>query len=67
MSTRDENRKADPAGQAPKTAPGDAAAPGTPGVGENVCPDCRGTGRLDTAPCPTCAGTGKVQDGIGGG
>lgn len=47
-------------------APGDQAAPGTPGVGENVCPDCKGTGRLEGRACPTCGGTGKVQEGIGG-
>lgn len=47
--------------------PGDAAAPGTPGAGENVCPDCKGSGRLDNAPCRTCGGTGKVIEGIGGG
>jgi DnaJ-class molecular chaperone len=47
--------------------PGDDAPPGTPGTGENVCPDCKGTGRLDAAACPTCGGTGKVVEGIGGG
>ncbi|MGJ3265170.1 MAG: hypothetical protein ACFE0R_18250 [Salinarimonas sp.] len=47
-------------------APGDEAAPGTPGTGENVCPDCRGTGRLENRPCPTCGGTGIVEEGIGG-
>jgi DnaJ-class molecular chaperone len=47
--------------------PGDAAPPGTPGAGENVCPDCKGSGRLDNAPCQTCGGTGKVIEGIGGG
>lgn len=46
--------------------PGDDAAPGTPGTGENVCPRCRGTGRLDDADCPECGGTGKVVEGIGG-
>ncbi|WP_181708358.1 hypothetical protein [Chthonobacter rhizosphaerae] len=51
----------------PKPAPGDQAKPGTPGTGENVCPDCRGTGRLDDRPCPTCDGTGVVVDGVGGG
>ncbi len=46
---------------------GDEAAPGTPGTGENVCPDCRGSGRLNKAPCPTCDGTGVVTEGVGGG
>lgn len=47
-------------------APGDQAAPGTPGVGENVCPVCRGTGRRDERECPSCGGTGVVEEGIGG-
>jgi DnaJ-class molecular chaperone len=50
----------------PKVNPGDDAAPGTPGAGENVCPDCKGSGRLNNAPCKTCGGTGKVVEGIGG-
>ena len=51
----------------PKSNPGDEAAPGTPGSGENVCPDCKGSGRMNNAPCRTCGGTGKVIEGIGGG
>ena len=51
----------------PRVNPGDEAAPGTPGAGENVCPDCKGSGRLSNAPCKTCGGTGKVMEGIGGG
>ena len=47
--------------------PGDQAAPGAPGTGENVCPDCRGSGKLGAKPCPTCGGTGKVVEGISGG
>jgi DnaJ-class molecular chaperone len=48
------------------TAPGDEAAAGTPGTGENICRECGGSGRLDGAPCPACAGTGKIIEGIGG-
>ena len=51
----------------PPVNPGDEAAPGTPGAGENVCPDCKGSGQLGNAPCQTCGGTGKVVEGIGGG
>ena len=51
----------------PRVNPGDQAAPGTPGAGENVCPDCKGSGRLSNAPCKTCGGTGKVIEGISGG
>lgn len=46
--------------------PGDQAEPGTPGTGENLCPDCGGSGRIDSGDCPTCDGTGRVIEGIGG-
>jgi DnaJ-class molecular chaperone len=48
-------------------APGDQAPAGTPGTGEDVCPRCGGSGRLDSKPCTECDGTGKVVKGIGGG
>lgn len=47
--------------------PGDDAAPGTPGTGEDICRDCKGSGRMDGKTCPTCGGTGKVIEGVGGG
>jgi len=47
--------------------PGDEAVPGTPGTGENLCPECSGTGKIDSGACPECKGTGKVITGIGGG
>lgn len=59
-------------GSSPSTAsrqmsPGDEAPPGTPGTGEDVCPQCGGTGRLEgSGSCPNCQGTGKVNVGIGG-
>jgi hypothetical protein len=46
--------------------PGDQAAPGTPGTGENLCPDCSGTGKISGKECATCQGTGRVTEGIGG-
>jgi len=46
--------------------PGDEAPPGTPDTGENVCPDCGGSGRREGGECPTCGGTGKVIEAIGG-
>ena len=49
-----------------KLNPGDQAAPGTPGTGENVCPVCRGSGRVEAQACETCGGTGKVIEGTGG-
>jgi DnaJ-class molecular chaperone len=48
------------------TNPGDEAAPGTPGTGENLCRHCNGTGQHDGRACPECGGTGKVIEGIGG-
>jgi RecJ-like exonuclease len=54
-------------GDKPSLNPGDVAEPGTPGTGEDVCPECKGSGQIDSAPCPACGGTGKVIEGIGGG
>lgn len=47
--------------------PGDDAPAGTPGVGENVCSRCNGSGEIDGEPCPNCGGSGVVEKGIGGG
>ncbi|MCR0983285.1 DUF2934 domain-containing protein [Roseomonas populi] len=52
---------------APQLNPGDDAAPGTPGTGEDVCPDCQGSGRLQGRTCETCGGTGIVIKGVAGG
>lgn len=46
--------------------PGDEAPAGTPGTGENLCPECSGTGRLANRECSACEGTGTVIQGIGG-
>lgn len=46
--------------------PGDEAAAGTPGSGDNVCPDCSGSGKLGSIQCPACEGTGVVQGAVGG-
>lgn len=51
----------------PKLNPGDEAQPGTPGTGERICPECRGSGRIGAKPCPNCGGMGKIIEGIGGG
>lgn len=50
----------------PAMKPGDEAREGTPGTGDDVCPDCHGTGAKDSKPCPTCAGTGTITRAIGG-
>jgi DnaJ-class molecular chaperone len=55
-----------PSGAQAPMSPGDEAPPGTPGTGEDVCPDCGGTGKRAGRDCPTCQGTGKVTVGIGG-
>lgn len=47
--------------------PGSEAPEGTAGTGDAVCPQCRGTGRIDSGQCPNCLGTGTVTEGIGGG
>lgn len=46
--------------------PGDEAPPGTPGTGEAMCPNCKGSGRIDGGACDVCGGTGRVIEGIGG-
>lgn len=46
--------------------PADEAAAGAPGTGENVCPRCNGSGRIEGGACPECEGTGKITEGIGG-
>ncbi len=61
--TRDESGKAGGS----KMNPGDVAPPGTPATGEDICPECSGTGRIENRPCPNCGGTGKVVAGIAGG
>jgi DnaJ-class molecular chaperone len=48
-------------------APGDEAPPGTPGTGEDVCPDCGGSGRLHDRECDTCLGRGRVIKAISAG
>ena len=50
----------------PKLSPGDVAEPGTPGTGENVCPDCKGeSGKRVDGDCSTCDGTGTLLTGAG--
>lgn len=46
--------------------PGDEVPPGTEGAGDNVCPDCGGTGRRDGDACVNCGGTGVVTQAVGG-
>ena len=46
--------------------PGDDAAPGTPGTGENLCPARSGSGEKGSQKYEGCNGTGKLIEGIGG-
>ena len=48
-------------------SPGDMAPEGTPGTGEELCPNCGGAGEVHGQECPSCLGIGKVIAGIGGG
>lgn len=49
-------------------SPGDEAAPGTVGSGDDTCPVCSGSGKdADGSTCQNCRGTGIVTEGIGGG
>ena len=46
--------------------PGDEARPGTPGTGEDICPECNGSGKTQRGEtCPKCEGTGRITRGIG--
>jgi hypothetical protein len=48
-------------------APGDEAPPEEPSAGENICPECDGSGKKDGAECPNCEGSGRIIEAIGGG
>jgi len=43
-----------------RKAPGDETEPGARQSGENICPRCSGTGKIDGKACPECRGSGKV-------
>jgi DnaJ-class molecular chaperone len=47
--------------------PGDKAPSGAEGTGEDLCPDCKGSGRVEAGKCETCGGSGTVTEGVGGG
>ena len=64
--TRKNSQNRAASGPAQKLNPGDEAPPGTPGTGEDMCPQCHGKGRMDGSACPRCGGTGRIVEGIGG-
>ena len=47
--------------------PADEGPADAPGIGEEVCGACHGTGLVEGQRCAVCGGTGKVVRGIGGG
>ena len=60
------NPQRDQAGNEPVRHPGDQGRPNAPQVGEQICPECRGTGRRgETATCLTCGGSGRIVQIVG--
>ena len=53
----------------PTDKPGDVVPADAASAGEDLCPDCGGSGRVDGGgeQCPTCGGTGTVIEPVGGG
>ena len=45
--------------------PGDKAQPDAENAGEDLCPQCEGTGRYKDAECKNCGGSGKVFVPVG--
>ena len=65
--TKPSANTADPAAAHPgELNPGDEASAGTPGTGEDICPQCHGTGRAGGKSCPNCSGSGRITKAIGG-
>jgi len=44
---------------------GDKAQPDAENAGEDLCPQCNGTGRYRDAECENCGGSGKVFVPVG--
>jgi DnaJ-class molecular chaperone len=45
--------------------PGDKAQPDAENAGEDLCPQCNGTGRYKDEECKNCGGSGKVFVPVG--
>jgi DnaJ-class molecular chaperone len=55
-----------PKKQAPRPRnPGDEARPGSEQSGDQICPTCGGTGRIENSACADCGGTGRVTVIVG--
>jgi DnaJ-class molecular chaperone len=48
-----------------KLAPGDKAQPGAENAGEDLCPECNGTGRYQNEECKNCGGSGTIWVPVG--
>jgi hypothetical protein len=59
------NLSEEPAGES-MARPGDEVPAGTPGSGDDVCPQCNGEKTVDENECPSCLGTGMITRAIGG-
>ncbi len=51
----------------PELRPGDEVPPATPSAGEDLCPECGGSGKVGEDACAACGGTGRVIGAVGGG
>ena len=51
----------------PDQRPGDEVPDDTASAGEDICPQCGGSGTVDGETCPTCRGTGRITEAVGGG
>ena len=72
MSNQSSGHSSGPGGSQPSTvapgsskSPGDEVPAGTPQTGEDVCPRCGGSGKVDGATCPECQGSGTVIVNVG--
>ena len=48
-------------------APGDEVPLENESAGENVCPACGGSGRIEGGTCRDCGGRGTITEAVGGG
>lgn len=46
-------------------APGDKAQPGAENAGQDLCPECDGTGRYRDEECKNCGGSGTIWVPVG--
>ena len=46
-------------------APGDKAQPGAENAGQDLCPECDGSGRYQDEECKNCGGSGTIWVPVG--